>query len=46
MTPLRAFLMSFAIGLMALAVSQAVLSHLLAATPETPYAGTIKPPIA
>lgn len=45
-TPLRAFLISFSAGLFALVAGQAILSHLLVTTPETPYQGTIKPPIA
>jgi hypothetical protein len=45
-TPLRAFLISFSAGLLALVAGQAILSHLLVTTPETPYQGTIKPPIA
>ena len=46
MTPLRAFLISFSAGLVALVAGQAILSHLLATPAETPYQGTIKPPIA
>ena len=46
MTPLRAFLISFSAGLLALVAGQAILSHLLATPPEAPYQGTIKPPIA
>lgn len=45
-TPLRAFLISFSAGLLALVAGQAILSHLLAVPTEAPYQGTIKPPIA
>ncbi|MDQ8757899.1 hypothetical protein RCO27_16860 [Sphingosinicella sp. LHD-64] len=46
MTPLRAFLISFSAGLLALVAGQAILSHMLATPPEAPAKGPIKPPIA
>jgi hypothetical protein len=46
MTPWRAFLISFAAGLIALVGGQAVLSSLLATPPEAPLKGPLNVPTA